>query len=590
MGDLGRKPVTLVQIDLPYCSRTYGTAPCTAALSAENPRKCFNSRFTCQDPENYDETTRTVTFAYNQDGNPDIPGLFPALVSVSSRPGEINLSGVDPRSTALGVRARVSVELQDFTNNDTYLDKYQSERVSGAALFSGVGYQPESRGRFLSRLIARFPYYLGLPLRVYRGYAGQAIGDMPVEHYVITEVDGPNASGRMVITAKDVIDLAENEKAVYPSASRGKLLADLTINDTTATLTPEGVGAEYEASGLVRIGREIMAFTRVDDVLTLTRGQEGTAAQTHSAGDVAQECGVLDGLTINQAAETILKYKETAFTTFIDAVEWQAENDTWLAGTTIGRVIIAKPTGKKQLIGELCQLGVLIWWAATGQELRYKVNSPLLPDEEYYPVTDENAIIEGTVEVDRAEDQRISALWIYHGIRDWTDDTLAARNFNKLAIASVDENLYGQEAYKEIFTRWFGREGDDGSASIIAERLLTRYRDVPKVISGQLDVKDRPGVELGARLSVETYVLNDVDGAVIAESMQVNYAEYTGDDRVKFRAETYNVSGRFAFWLDASTAPADYDSATEAQRRAGAFWGDATSPGMPDGTSDYLWF
>lgn len=577
----------------------YGDSASTAKATTDTPvseiwgtgaAKCFNSRFTCQDPANYEAGTKTVTYGYNEEGLPDAPGVYPALQSVSSRPGELNLSGIDPQAAPLGKRARVTVRLQDFADNDTWLDQYQSERVSGAALLSGVGYEPLNRGRHLARTFARFPYYLGVPVRVRRGYVGDVVATMPTEHYVMAELKGPGAAGVVTVMAKDVLDLADDAKAVYPSASLGKLLAGIAADDTTCTLSPEGVGDDdYAASGLVRIGREIMGFTRTADVLTLTRAQEGTEAADHSELDVVQECGVLDGLSINVAAETVLKYKTTAFDALIPTADWQEENDNWYAGLTIGRVIISKPTGKNQLVGELCQLGCMIWWDAVAQEAKFKINAPLLPGETYYSVTDETGLLEGTPDLDKAEDQRISSLWLYHGVRDWTDDAFASRNFNKVTVAAVSENLYGQDAIKEIFTRWFGRAGDDGTANIITERLLARYKDTPNIVSGTLDVKDRADVALGSRIEVETYVLLDVDGAMLVEPMQVNYAEYA-DDRVKFRAETYRLDGRFAFWLDDGTAPADYESATEAQRATGAFWGDAGSPGMPDGTGDYVWF
>lgn len=583
MGELGRKPVTLFEIDLPYCTRTYGVAPCAAVLGATGAAKCFNSLSTCQNRANYAEGTKAVTFAYNQDGNPDIPGIFPALQSVSSRPGELNLSGIDPNKSALGVRARVTAKIQDFANNDTWLDKYQSERASGAALFSGVGYQPQHRGTFLARMMARFPFYDGIACRVRRGYVGQAPGSMDTENYVVSEVSGPNAAGVMEITAKDVFDLADD---VIPSVSRGKLLDALTVDATTATLTPSGAGDDYAASGLVRIGREIMGFTRSGDVLTLTRGQEGTTAATHSALDIVQECVVLDGLTIPENAEEILTYKTTAFDSFIPTADWTEENNTWYAGLNLGRVILSRPTVKKVLIGELCALGCMFWWDPIDQEIKFKINSPLLPGEEYYPVNDESGLLEGSVDIDRAEDQRISAIWMYHGVRDWTDDALASRNFNKLTVAAVTVNDYKVEALKEVYTRWFGRDGNDTAVGIITERLLTRYKKTPNLVSGSLDAKDRPAMNLGARLLVETYSLQDIDGAVFAEPMQVNYVEYT-EDRVKFRAETYSVEGKFGFWLDAATAPADYASATPAQRAAGAFWADATAPNEDE---DYVWF
>jgi len=566
------------------------TSATVTAFHGGSAAKCYNSRFTCADPANYSAETKTATFAYNEDGLPDIAGLFPCLTDVSSRPGELNLSGIDPKSTALGVRARVTIKLQDFADNDTWFDKYQSERVSGAALASGIGYDPLGRGRALARMWRRYPYYMGLNVRVRRGYVGDVIASMPTEHYVMAELDGPDAGGGLTITAKDILDLADDDKAVCPSASRGKLAADITIGATSLTLTPSGVGdLEYPASGLVRIGREIVSFTRASDVMTIVRAQEGTTAAAHTAGDVVQECAVFDGLSINAAAETVLKYKTTSFDAVIPSADWQTENDTWYSGMTLGRVIISKPTGKKQLIGELCQLGVLIWWNPVDQEIKFKVNAPLLPGESYYSVTDDDGIIEGTPNIGRGEDQRISALWMYHGVRDWTDDTFSSKNFDKLTIAAVSDNLYGQEAYKEIFTRWFGLAGNDASISIITERLLARYTNPPNIVSGVLDVKDRAAVQLGSRLMIESYVLEDVDGAILAEPVQVNYVEYT-DDRVKFRAETYRIDGKFAYWLDDATAPTDYMSATDAQRATGAFWGDEATPGMPNGDPDSNWF
>lgn len=586
MAEFGRKPITLVEIDLPYCTRTYGSAPCAAVLGTTGQVKCFNSLATCQDTTNYAEGTKVVTYCSNQDGIPDIAGVYPALTNVSTRSGELNLSGIDPKSTALGVRARVNITLQDFKDNDTWLDKYQSERVSGAALDSGIGYNPLDRGSHLARLFTRFPYYSGLPVRVRRGTTDQAPAAMPTENYVIDTLDGPNAGGVVTITAKDILDLATDKKAVYPATSLGKLLTAINDSETTVTLTPAGIGDDdYQSSGLVRVGREIMSFTRSSDVLTVVRGQEGTTAASHAALDIVQECGVLDGLTYNVAIETILKDGTTRFDDWIDSTAWQTENDTWLSGLTIGRVIISKPTGKTTLIGEICQLGVMVWPEPAAVEIRYKVNAPLAYGETYFDVTDEANVIEGSEDSGRNEAQRISALWVYHGVRDWTDDTLAAKNFAKLVIATPSVNRYNVEAYKEIYTRWFGREGDDASAGIIADRLMVRYTNTPRTFEGTLDVKDRDDVKLGALILVENYAIQDVDGAILAEPMQVNYAEYT-DGRVKFKAETFRFDANYRFWLDAATAPTDYASATDAQKATGAFWADEASPAA----TDSVWF
>ena len=51
---------------------------------------------------------------------------------------------------------------------------------------------------------------------------------------------------------------------------------------------------EYPASGWVRIGKEVMEFTRASDVLTITRAQYGTDAKAHSEGDNVQLCLVYE--------------------------------------------------------------------------------------------------------------------------------------------------------------------------------------------------------------------------------------------------------------------------------------------------------
>jgi len=565
-------------------------ATTTAAVAeywGRSAAKCFHSRATCADPTQYAAGSKTITFAPNIDGIPDAPGVYPCLLSADSRPGELNLSGFDPASTALGVRARIKARLQDFANNDTWLDAYQSERVSGAALASGVGYNPLRRGHHLTRLFSRWPYYLGLPLRVRRGFVGDDPPAMPTEHYVVSGLTGPNAAGVVEIEAKDILDLAENDKAVIPAASTGKLSSPIAADATAATLTPAGVGdAEYPASGLLRIGRELIGFTRAGDALTLTRGQDGTAAASHAALDVAQICVVIEDQSINEAAETILKYGTDEFDAYIPTADWAAENLLWYGGMRLGRVILSKPTGKKTLVGELCQLGVMIWWDAVAQYVQYKVNSPLLPDESYISITDDNNLIIGSPDVDRADDQRASEIWLFHGIRDWTDDSQDGANYDKLVIGRGTENLYAQDAIKKIYCRWFGAAGNDAAASVIVERLYSRFSVTPNVISGKLDVKDRASVTLGARVLVESYVLQGVDGAILAEPMQISRAEYT-DGRVDFRAESFRFSGQFGFWLDSATAPADWDSATEAQRATGAFWADAEAP---DDNTDQVWF
>jgi len=583
---LGLEPLTIVEIDLPLCARVYGTAPCTAALSAETPNKCFNTRKTCQDPANYLGTsTQTLRFARNQSGLPGGQTIFPALQSVSTRAAEINLSGIDPRMGALGKRARVTVTLQDFAYHDTLTDPYQSQRVSGAAQFSGVGYQPGDRGTFFAKLSARQPYYVGKALRVKRGYVGDTVASMPAANYVITDWDGPDASGRVTITAADVLDLADNAKAVAPAASRGKLAAAITSSATTFDLTPAGVGAEYPASGIMCIGREVVTFTRSSDTVTLTaRGQYGTTAAAHSINDVAQVCLSYTTQRPCDVVNDLLTTFAGVDPAFIDLTAWQAENDRWVPSLKM-TTLITKPTGVAALIGEICQHGLLIWWDEVAQEIRYRANRPLDVGETAYPITDAANLLTGTPAVARGDDLRITALYFWHGMIDPTDDPGNDKNYNKLVISTVADDLYGQESIKTIVSRWFGQTGDDAAALSLANRLRNRYTETPLIFSGVLDVKDKASLSLGSIIEVTSATVQDATGAAKTTQMQVSYLEER-DDRLSFKAESSYFFGRYG--LITETTRPNYTASSTAQRNKGTYIVSASTLRFADGTGPYL--
>ncbi len=54
-----REPVTIIEIDQVVCKNRWGVSPCEAELSTVFPHKCFNTRATCADPDNFDILTDT---------------------------------------------------------------------------------------------------------------------------------------------------------------------------------------------------------------------------------------------------------------------------------------------------------------------------------------------------------------------------------------------------------------------------------------------------------------------------------------------------------------------------------------------------
>lgn len=277
---LGRELIQIVEIDIDRCSLTYGSSPCTAVLGTSSVRKCYNTFFTCADTPNFATSTETLRFAQNVDGLPRNQRIYPAMSSpVSTNPTIINLGGVSDRYGPLGKRDRVTVKLKDFTDSDIWFDRYQSERVDGTAQTDEGGYNPAERGTFFAKLRRRFPYYIGRALRVLEGEVGQSMASMRTRHYVISEWSGPDAAGNVTIVAKDVLDLADNKKALCPAPSQGKLETDIGTGLESFDLVPSGIGADYDSSGRASIGSEIVSFTRSGDTITLTgRGLDGTEA------------------------------------------------------------------------------------------------------------------------------------------------------------------------------------------------------------------------------------------------------------------------------------------------------------------------
>lgn len=590
---LSRQPLQIVEIDFDQCTRTYGSAPCTAALSAETPAKCFNMLFGCQDEANFDKGTLTLRFSESQTGLPRGVLVYPALKRVTTNPSEINVAGIDPRSGPMGKRARVTVSLQDFVDNDTGLDPYQAERRSGAALHSGVGYDPEARGTFFGRLRRRHPFYLGRALRVREGYAGEALGAMRTRHYVISDWTGPDMAGRVTIEAKDVLDLADNEKALCPKPSNGSLVAAIPETGLGSfDLKPATVGDEYETEGRARIGSEIVGFTRAGDTITLTkRALDGSTASAHEAGDLVQQCFRVEKMPIADVASLLLTEYAGIDAGFVPAAQWAAES-TYVAALNL-TATITEPTGVASLMGELAQLGVAWAWDEVAQEIAMRANRPPGPGETVPEFSDALNIIEGSLNVEDQPKQRVTQVLVFHGQIDATADLKKGANYRK-AHGAVNNGgnpeRYGQDRLVPVYCRWFGN-GNDLVAQVIAERLAARFKDVPREVTFQIDAKDRELAKPGGLAVITTRALQDDTGLSLPTQVQItSVEEHAPGHALTVKAVTFAFEGRFVYFLDSGLAASDYDSAAQADKDFGFYFFDTTQPDFGDGTGGYEFF
>ena len=226
--DFSREPFYVVEIDGDYCSLTYGVAPCTAVGSGD--AKCFNTLASCQDLPNYDPETKTYRFCSMRSPHPSGLDAIPSLKSVSVSPSKIDIAG------GLGVRSSVSLQFNDHPASDIGVDKYLDDRT----------YIASERGSYWTKWRARNPFYQGQSIRVLSGFIVNGVYDVTnfqTRHYIIENVTV--SGGTCSITGKDPLKLADSNRAQAPKASTGTLAAAINSTDTSATLQPAGVGAEY---------------------------------------------------------------------------------------------------------------------------------------------------------------------------------------------------------------------------------------------------------------------------------------------------------------------------------------------------------
>lgn len=582
----GREPITIVEIVQDTCTRTYGSAPCTAALGVTGQAKCFNTLATCQSTAAFQRSERSIWLCNARENIP--AGMIPSLAGVTSSPTRINIGGGDKSTGPLGKRAGVTVTVQDHPHNDAGLDPYQAERVSGAAQADGIGYDPEEYGSFWSKWLARNPYHTGRPLRIYDGYVGQDISEMQIRHFVIDRIDGPDASGGVTIRGKDLLTLAEGKKAQAPELSPGVLHED--IDETASVIRVVGAAlSDYpDPVGAVRIGSELVSYASRSlsgGVITfsgVTRATYNTEASDHKAGATVQRCLGFGGQPAYVAVRSLLTQFAGIPMSAIPFSEWEAEGSRWLTQAVMSDTPITEPTGVDELIGEICeQFLFYVWVDERAQKIRLRAVRPVM-DDDVVTLTDDANIIAGSQGLSFEPDQRVTQVWVYLDQRNPTEPPDDQRGYSQVVatpdLAAQSPEQYGDRRVRRIYGRFLA-----GSAQVtpLAVRTLARYRDTPRYLSLALDAKDRH-LWVGDVARVNTRVDTDATGRPVPHLWQViSASEQRPGELYKYELQRFTFTSRYAFVMPNGSPR--YSAAAEKQ---GAWFAPSAS-GFADGSEPF---
>lgn len=555
---IGREPFVIVEIDQDFCNLTYGIAPCTAAIGVTGTQKCFNTAQTCQDRANYDRGALTLRFGQPIERHGYDAVIFPTLRGVSTKPSEINIAGTDRNISPLGKRSRVTITLSDHPHHDRGIDPYIDERT----------YDAMTRGTFWSKWLARNPFFAGREIRVREGYLGDALASYQTRRYIIENITGPN-NGTVTIHAADPLKLTEATRAQAPRASTGVIETDITDTATSLTLTPAGIGdTEYATSGIVRIGGELIEFTRSSDVMTLvSRGLRGTDVESHDNGDIVQEVLVFDGVSVEQAIYDLLDGYTSIAPDMITLADWQAEAALWLQGFRVS-AWITEPTSVGKLLAELQQQCLCyIWWDERDQQIQFRAIRPLMPTDTSRPLDWQSHIIADSFQLEARPDERISQVWIYYDQINPTEGLEDGSNYRRLRVrADLDAETadeYGEQRIRKIFSRWF-TSANDAATLATSVRILNRFRDAPTVITMDLDAKDRDLVVADIVVVTHPDMVDETGEASPRSQQIVSLDEFDAGHALRIKTRPYEFTARYAFMM-ANGSPDFFDISEEAR-------------------------
>ena len=552
----------LVEIDLDSCSRTFGTAPCTASNVVGF--ECYNTKRTCQDEANYDVSTSTVVLS--ESDNAVYTGAIPCIEKIEFAPTEIN-----PKE-GLDYLGKLKIKAKDFAHHDRGLDPYADTRP----------YIATDQGTFWGKLLARNTHYLGRSIRV-----KQIIDGAVTKTYLfaLESISPPDNKGMVQIIAKDPLFLAGSNQAKIPAVSEGVLDGAITDSDTSLTLDDS---AGYPASGTVRIGSEIMSYSGIStNTLTgLVRGLWGTEASSHGDESSVQVCITYVNEPLIDVVDDLIDNYTAIDSAFIPYTDWQAEESDWLSVYTLTN-IISEPTDVLDLITQIqIETGTMIWWDQEDQEIKLKAAVARTQNQSVETLTDA-AHLMSPVEVKDQNDERISQVWIYYGIQDYIGSDEAA-NFASLEIrADLDAESaseYGTQNIDVIYSHWLTGVAQTGQ---VATRRLSRYQNPPKLISFGLDTKDS-ALKTGDHFYLQTASIQSASGAPVEVEMQMLAMRYFSKSlSFQCKAQTFSYLINQIYGYITIDAMVDYTSATDPQKLANGFICDDDGE-MSTGDNGYL--
>jgi len=560
------RPVEIVEIIQPLCSRTFGVSPCNATgdacwntdktckfLSALDLSKSLTLRFVNDDVYEWqDNNTNLLTENGNtlttEAGDPFLidyiyqPALaIPAMQNYQTAPTVLNVASGSRNKSPLGYRAVSNVRIKDFPWNDVGTDPYVSTRA----------YDPDQIGSFWSKWLARNPYHIGYTLNIYEGLIGEPLSVMTQREYVIEKIDaGRNG---VSITAKDILRKITDTNLTAPYLSRGELASNITNVETAMTVAGATL-SDYPTAGYVRINSEVIQYAQRYETTGgniyfdgLTRGLAGTTAAAQSQNDRVQRVLYYNATPFHEILYDLLVNWGGIPAKYINFADWTAAKTTYRPDYNF-TAWITDPDKIEELLAEVCLQAVSnLWWDERVQKI---LMEPVRPQPSPTILTDDDAIVAGSFSIEEKPEERASQTHVYYLQRTPIPSVTEKSNYSRVSvyIDVLKQVQYGGEPQiRELFCRFISTQA---IANSLAQTYLDRFSDVRKEITFDLSAKDAANIWTGSVVQIRHYLDVDFTGAPRDGEWLITSAEVARNGLTyRFTAEDNEKGGVLWTWL-----------------------------------------
>ena len=549
-----REPLQMVKMYLDECDNVFGVVSglsnCNATPSTGN--ECYNTKHTCLNLSKYRVNTNgKKELTFSQEVGRNLAGFeptaHPALISVTSAPSEIQ------PTKGVSVRSNITIKLRDFISDDKGIDPYFATR-SIIALENGT---------FFQKLLARNPHYYGRPIEIYDGffdYDGTPQVHDGKREYIIESIHLDNDI--CTIKCKDPMSLADDLKSKVPVPT------EFSLGETLNTGTPSHINLKYQgvaldgsvsadknkvtdyfgadnATGFIRINEEILGY-RVDvsgseAALDITsRNDWGTEGNTdaYDVDDSIQKCLAFGtygdsatGSTIDDVAYEIFVNGAGIPTQAINQTtggeySWADEKTNWLSTFKINTVI-SEPEEANKLVNQLgSMVGTNFFYDDLSSKIVMRAEMPIINPATIQTITDVD-IVEDSLKIMNSEKDRISRVYYYYNLKNGVEDRDKKKSFRNLYV-NIDVDSESSEEYAKQSNKVIYGWGvnDTSTATSVTQRILNRFKNVPKTVSFKLDVGSKQ-IKTGDHFYLQTKSIVNLNGGITSRTeMQCIYSKF----------------------------------------------------------------